>query len=250
MKINYTTLMKTGALVCALTVSQSEAAIALDRTRVVFDGGQKSVSLAVSNENEQQPYLAQGWLEDEQGNKIQQPLTVIPPIQRIEPGAKSQVKIQALPQVASLPQDRETLFYFNMREIPPRSSKPNTLQLALQTRIKLFYRPHSLATGRNAVPFQEKLTLTRTGDRYRINNPTGYYVTLSEGRKTVNGEPISSFVPLMVAPKSEATLEVSAAALGSSPVLTYINDFGARPKLQFNCNSGSDCQATRVVAQR
>ncbi len=43
-----------------------------------------------------------------------------------------------------LPQDRESLFYFNLREIPPRSDKPNSLQLALQTRIKFFYRPQSL----------------------------------------------------------------------------------------------------------
>ncbi len=247
MKINCTTLLQTGVLACVLTTSQSEAAIALDRTRVVFDGQQRSVSMTIGNESQQQPYLAQGWLEDEQGNKIQQPLAVIPPVQRVEPGAKSQVKIQSLPQAASLPQDRETLYYFNLREIPPRSTKPNTLQLALQTRIKLFYRPHTLVPARNDVPFQEQLTLTRVGDRYRVNNPTGYYVTLSEGRQTVNGDAIGAFVPLMVAPKSEATLDVSAAALGSHPVLTYINDYGARPKLQFNCGRDSHCIATRVV---
>lgn len=84
----------------------SQAAIALDRTRVIFDGGQQSVSLSVSNQNKQLPYLAQGWLEDEQGNKIQSPLTVLPPVQRIEPGKPSQVKIQALPAAKQLPQDR------------------------------------------------------------------------------------------------------------------------------------------------
>lgn len=82
----------------------SQAAIALDRTRVVFDGGLQSVSLSVSNQNKQLPYLAQGWLEDEQGNKIQSPLTVLPPVQRIEPGKPSQVKIQALPAAKQLPQ--------------------------------------------------------------------------------------------------------------------------------------------------
>jgi P pilus assembly chaperone PapD len=48
------------------------------------------------------------------------------------------VKVQALPAAKSLPQDRETVYYFNLREIPPRSDKANTLQIALQTRIKLF----------------------------------------------------------------------------------------------------------------
>ncbi len=32
----------------------------------------------------------------------------------------------------NLPQDRETVYYFNLREIPPKSNKPNTLQIALQ----------------------------------------------------------------------------------------------------------------------
>ncbi|WP_153070434.1 fimbria/pilus periplasmic chaperone, partial [Escherichia coli] len=89
-----------------------------------------------------------GRLEDEQGNKIQSPLVVLPPVQRIEPGKPSQIKIQALPAAKQLPQDRETLYYFNLREIPPKSNKPNTLQIALQTRIKLFYRPAAIVPNR------------------------------------------------------------------------------------------------------
>ncbi|VTR52013.1 Chaperone protein papD precursor [Serratia fonticola] len=69
-----------------------QAAIALDRTRIIFPGGDKSVSLSVNNDNPQLPYLAQGWIEDTKGNKVTSPLTVLPPVQRIEPGAKSQVK--------------------------------------------------------------------------------------------------------------------------------------------------------------
>ncbi|VTR37056.1 Chaperone protein papD precursor [Serratia fonticola] len=76
-------------LLGTLVAQQAQAAIALDRTRVIFDGSQKSVSLNVSNQNKQLPYLAQGWIEDEQGNKIQSPLTVLPPVQRIEPGKPS-----------------------------------------------------------------------------------------------------------------------------------------------------------------
>ncbi|WP_414712950.1 fimbria/pilus periplasmic chaperone, partial [Serratia marcescens] len=57
------------ALIGSVFLSMSsQAAIALDRTRVIFDGGLQSVSLSVSNQNKQLPYLAQGWLEDEQGN--------------------------------------------------------------------------------------------------------------------------------------------------------------------------------------
>ncbi|WP_240648195.1 fimbria/pilus periplasmic chaperone, partial [Serratia marcescens] len=98
----------TAALLGALLAPQAQAAIALDRTRVIFDGSEKSVSLNISNQNKQLPYLAQGWLEDEKGNKIQSPLAVLPPVQRVEPGKPSQVKIQALPATKQLPQDRES----------------------------------------------------------------------------------------------------------------------------------------------
>ncbi len=231
--------LKSAVLLGALVTQQAQAAIALDRTRVIFDGGQKSVSLNVSNQNKQLPYLAQGWIEDEQGNKIQSPLTVLPPVQRIEPGKPSQVKIQALPAAKLLAQDKETLYYFNLREIPPKSSKANTLQIALQTRIKLFYRPAGIAMDTNAAPPQEQMTLSKQGDKYMVNNPTPYYVTIVDANSKKAG-PGKGFEPMMVPPKSSLPLTVSAAAVGNSPVLTYVNDYGGRPQLSFSCN-GSSC---------
>ncbi|AIJ06757.1 MULTISPECIES: fimbria/pilus periplasmic chaperone [Edwardsiella] len=226
----------------AVGAQQAMAAIALDRTRVIFDGANRSVSLNISNENKELPYLAQGWIEDINGKKIESPLIVLPPLQRVEPGAKSQVKIQAIPAIGQLPQDRESLYYFNLREIPPKSNKPNTLQVALQTRIKLFYRPKALmATADSyANPWQMKVTLTRMADKYQINNPTPYYVTIAGASSSLKGKDVNGFSPFMIDPKGSASIPGSAAALGSSPVLTYINDFGGRPKLEFQC-AGSSC---------
>lgn len=162
-------------LVFPLTV---QAAVTLDRTRAVFDGASKSISLNISNDNQQQPYLAQSWLEDEQQNKmLTGPLIITPPVQRLEPGAKGIIRVKATGSVSQLPQDRESLFYFNLREIPPESEKPNVLQIALQTKIKLFYRPKALKREPGAV-WQDRLVLhTETGG-YRIENPTPYYVTV------------------------------------------------------------------------
>ncbi len=236
-------LLATTTLLAGALAPTAQAAIALDRTRVIFDGSVQSVSLSVSNQNKQLPYLAQGWLEDEQGNKIQSPLTVLPPVQRIEPGKPSQVKIQALPAAKMLPQDRETLYYFNLREIPPKSNKPNSLQIALQTRIKLFYRPAAIAPERNAAPWQEQLTLSKQGDKYIVNNPTPYYVTIVDAASRKGIEGAKGFEPFMVPPKGNVPLTVSAGSVGGSPVLTYINDYGGRPQLSFSC-SGSTCTVT------
>ncbi len=87
------TVFLVGPLAAALTIGAvslpAHAAIALDRTRVIFDGDLKTVSLNISNQNKQLPYLAQGWIEDDRGNKIQSPFTVLPPVQRVEPGKPS-----------------------------------------------------------------------------------------------------------------------------------------------------------------
>lgn len=228
-----------------LTAQQAaDAAVALDRTRVIFEGGQKSMSVNVRNDNTSLPYLAQSWVEDTVGHKIQSPLMALPPLQRLEPGAKSLVKIQLAPGAESaLPQDKESLFYFNLREIPPKSKKANVLQLALQTRVKLFYRPAALVkkTSGGETPWQEQLTLTRQGDRYQVNNPTPYYVTLVAEEKV-------GMKPLMLAPKSSADLGVRAQALGSTPSLAYINDWGGRPVLTFSC-AGSNCKVASNKAK-
>lgn len=217
------------------------AAVGLDRTRVIFDGSKDATSVSITNNNTQLPYLAQGWIEDEAGEKITSPLIVLPPVQRLEPGKQSQVKVQALPAAKSLPQDRETIYYFNLREIPPRSDKANTLQIALQTRIKLFYRPQAIAPSQQdlANPWQEKLTLTREGQHYRVHNPTPYYVTLVDARSSKEGKTLAQFEPLMVPPKGSQTLGPTAKALGTTPYLSYVNDYGGRPLLAFTCSGGT-----------
>ncbi|QHF28041.1 fimbria/pilus periplasmic chaperone [Pseudomonas sp. R32] len=239
------------ALFGTCAAQTSLAAVSLDRTRVIFTGSEKSVSLSVSNQNTQLPYLAQAWIENEQAEKISSPLVVVPPIQRLDAGANSQVKIQGLPELGQLPQDRESLFYFNLREIPPRSDQPNTLQIALQTRVKLFYRPAAIAprSGVNQTPWQEQLTLTRQNDRYLVNNPTPYYVTLIDATSNLKAASANDFKPLMIAPRGQLDLGVSSKALGDKPVLTYVNDYGGRPQLQFNCAAGT-CTASPVASKR
>ncbi|MCG3460760.1 fimbria/pilus periplasmic chaperone [Xenorhabdus bovienii] len=248
--------MKKILMVTAITVTslmpayQAMAAMALDRTRVIFNGDVKSVSLNIENQHVDLPYLAQAWIEDDKGNKINGPLVVVPPVQRVEAGAKSQVKIQTLPTIAELPQDRESLFYFNLREIPPRSNKPNVLQIALQTRVKLFYRPEAVVARRIDLdnPWQEKLTLTRQANQYLVSNPTSYYVTISEASNKVNGKNIDGFQPLMLAPRSSEKLGVDLSALGNTPVLTYVNDYGGRPQLTFSCN-GNTCTVAKTTIE-
>lgn len=51
---------------------------------------------------------------------------------------------------SALPKDRESVFWFNVLEVPPKpdaakAANQSLLQLAFRTRIKLFYRPEGLS---------------------------------------------------------------------------------------------------------
>lgn len=229
------------ALVCLGAVPMTQAAISLDRTRVIFNGGEKSMTLNIANDNTQLPWLAQVWLENARQQKIiTGPLVVTPPVQRLEPGAKSMVRLTSTPDIARLPQDRESLFYFNLREIPPKSEKANVLQIALQTRIKLFYRPAAIKAQPNAV-WQDKIILNKTAAGYRIDNTTPYYVTIVGLGGSQKEAEEGKFEPVMLAPKSWQTVK---SGRYGTPWLTYINDYGGRPSLRFQCR-GSQCLAVK-----
>lgn len=232
------------ALIAALLLAvplTSHSAVTPDRTRVIFNADMKSVTVTLKNNNVTLPYLAQVWLEDEQYARDATRFTALPPLQRIEPKSDGQIKIQPLPAAASLPQDRESLFYFNVREIPPKSDKPNTLQLALQTRIKFFYRPEAVAKQLDKEhPFQAKLTLGYQGDSVIFDNPTPFYLVISNaGNKEGNSAP--GFNNLLLAPREKLTVPVKSASLGNTPVVNYIDDFGGHRMLVFRC-SGNNCQ--------
>ncbi|HEI8864692.1 TPA: fimbria/pilus periplasmic chaperone [Serratia odorifera] len=231
-------------LLLALSVASvtAQAALTLDRTRVIYNADQKSISLNIYNDNKKLPFLAQAWIEDSENRKVTSPLVVMPPLQRVNAGERSLVRIAKSQATASLPADRETLFYFNLREIPPRPEKSNVMQIALQSQIKLFYRPAALVAEKNVV-WQDKLVFNKLASGLRIENPTPYYVTLSsmkrKTRKEGGGE-IRGFKPTMIAPKSSVSVTLET-QLPDSFVVTYINDYGGQPELKFGCRGGTVC---------
>lgn len=229
------------AAVYLSSISTVQASVSLDRTRAVFNGSEKAMTLNIVNNDKQLPYLAQVWIENDKQEKITTgPVIATPLVQRLEAGAKSMVRLTKTPDISKLPQDRESLFYFNLREIPPKSDKANVLQIALQTKIKLFYRPKAITTKPNTV-WQDQLILNKTSKGYRIENPTPYYVTVIGLGGSEKQAKEGGFETVMLAPKSEQTVR---SERFSTPYLSYINDYGGRPVLQFTC-SGTRCSVMK-----
>lgn len=216
----------------------ANAALVVDRSRLIYNEGDKSISVNVKNNDMKQPYLAQIWLENDKDEKTTEGLMALPPLQRVEPGSKTMIRIQELPEVKKLPKDRETLFYFNVRGIPPKSEKTNTLTLALQTRLKLFYRPEHLKVDpmRDRVPGSEKLTLTKGKNGYELHNPTPYYFSFID-IKTTGSEKVDNIEPFMVEPFGKVVIDSSVKVLHSKLDLIFVNDYGSQQSITFSCQS-------------
>ncbi|HFK4418707.1 TPA: molecular chaperone [Vibrio parahaemolyticus] len=233
------------ALIC-LSVSSAHAALSFDRTRIIFNGADKRVSATVQNKNEKNPYLAQSWIEDERGNKNNLPFVVVPPLQRLNAGDVSQIRIESIANlVATLPQDRESVYYFNLREIPPKSDKKNAIQIALQTRIKLFYRPSDLVIEYGDVPYQNKLQVQPEGNEFIIKNPTPYYISVAGlvNTSSSNSSP-ERHKSFMLDPFGDIRVSKS---IGPTFSLVYINDYGAGQSLSISCGQ-SDTQECHVLS--
>lgn len=230
----------TGAVIFALAVTwcqYGQAAINVDRTRIIMNSREKTVSVTLSNEDKNAPYLAQAWVEDSDGKKTNE-LMVLPPLQRIDAGQKSQVRIMQVQSGAlkALPQDRETLFWFNVREIPPKPDEENVLQLALQSRLKLFYRPVAIARGRNDMP-EKKLVVEREGVALTLSNPTPFYITVvwlgTDRKHRLNGFTDGAMVP----PLSRLPLKATLPAGGGHLWVGYVDDYGGLQMNRYTCDT-------------
>lgn len=118
--------------------------------------------------------------------------------------------------------DRESLFWVNVKAIPAMEKdqkNENTLQLAIISRIKMFYRPTHLAMAPEEAPAM--LRFRRSGSKFTLINPTPYFITVTN-MKAGN----SNLPNTMVPPKGEVSVDIPHAVTGDISFQT-INDYGA-----------------------
>ncbi|HHO9843746.1 TPA: fimbria/pilus periplasmic chaperone, partial [Escherichia coli] len=132
-----------------------------------------------------------------------------------------------------LPSDKESVFWFNVLEVPPKpdASKvenQSLLQLAFRTRIKLFYRPAGLNGNPSEAPLALKWKWAEGKSGLSVYNPTPYYVSFNNAELIAGGKSNPLNVK-MVAPKSEEIFTISGSggkATSGKVHFSAINDFG------------------------
>lgn len=207
-------------LLLSSTVAQAaeNGGVTIGGTRLVYDGGKKEQSLNITNSSNA-PFLIQSWVEVQKGSAEKAPFIVTPPLFRLDGNQKNMLRV--VRTGGNLPEDRETLYWLNVKSIPASSQNEgnNTLQIAVKTRLKLIYRPQGLKDTPEEVA--KKLTWRQSGTQLTVNNPTPFYMNFQQVK--VGGQALKEVT--FVAPMSSATFDTAGAK--GNVTWKIITDYGS-----------------------
>ena len=218
--------MRTGILIILLLCIQvGYAGVVINTTRVIFPGNQENTEIQLTNSGDM-PSLVQSWVDEGDINSSPEtssaPFMVVPPVTRIAGSGGQQLKIRVLKN--NLPRDRESVFYLNVVDIPAKTATTgNTLQFALRTRIKLFYRPAGLTANPETVI--DNIQWKLNGDHLSVTNNSPYHFTIA----AVNANDSSHTwlaASEMIPPFSEKQLPLKNKPAARNASVTYVDDYG------------------------
>ena len=223
------------AFACSASMTAAHANVIIAGTRVIFPAADGEVTVRLTNQNST-PALVESWVDNgdpmSTPDKAKTPFLITPPLFRMEPNRDQSLRILFTHSDQPLPADRESVFWLNVLEVPPKPSSlvtqnANTLQMAIRSRLKLFYRPTGLAGDPVKAPGE--LTFKSSGAAIVVHNPTPYFVTITDMHVTVAGAPHKVDAG-MVAPMSDLSLPVQGikqAPAGSAVEYHCLNDYGS-----------------------
>ena len=204
------------------------ANVVVNGTRIIYHAASRETTVQLFN-NGTSPALVQAWIDDGDINSTPEtarvPFLLTPPVVKIAGGSGQQLLIKKLP--STLPADRESVFFLNVLDIPPvpeNLAGKNTVQLAVRSRIKLFYRPQALA-GRSDKAITQ-VQIKSAGNGFSISNPSRYFITLANIRDGKQKNLLRDAI--MLSPFATQQVASATAALpGKSYYLLYVDDLGA-----------------------
>lgn len=218
MNIWFKTLVFSALLATSLAHAAKSGGVTVGGTRLIYDGGKKEASLSITN-SDTNPYLIQSWTEADNNGTEKVPFIVTPPLFRLEGNQQNVLRIVRTGN--SIPEDRESLYWLNIKSIPTGSkqSEINTLQIAVKTRIKLIYRPESLIGKPEEMA--SKLIWSHSGNKLSVDNPTPFVMNFN--RVKIGNTTIKDAT--YVLPMSKATFTTPVNASGKVS-WKLISDYG------------------------
>ena len=211
-------VLKKIAVSLLLMSTSAISGVEIGGTRLIYNGTGHQAAISVSNPDNT-PYLIQSWVSKNENSDDGDSLFVTtPPLFKLNPYAQNSVRVMLAGN--AVPQDRESVYWLNIKSIPSSSAEAkNELLIAVKSKMKLFYRPAGLK-GDPSLAYQQ-LTFSAAGGKLSVHNPTPYSVSLYDVK--VNGKELAK--PPMVLPFQTLSLPQTTVASGEVS-WRAINDFG------------------------
>jgi chaperone protein EcpD len=224
-------------LVAALLAGSAGASVTVGGTRVVYPLENREVTVKLTNDRAE-PSLVQVWMDkgnaDAKPGEASAPFVITPPIFRMD--SKKSQTLRMMYTGDALPQDKESVFWLNVLDVPPNTAKNvdvNTLQFAFRTRIKVFPRPKGLPGTPDDAAGKVSWTVVPAADKkgfeVKVTNPTAYYVSFSEIDVVGGSQTFENDVGGMVEPRGTAQFPIkNLNAVPANAHVKYkaISDFG------------------------
>ncbi|HBJ0046296.1 TPA: molecular chaperone, partial [Escherichia coli] len=115
--------------------------------------------------------------------------------------------------------------------------------VAIQSRIKLFWRPAALRK-KAGEKVELQLQVSQQGNQLTLKNPTAYYLTIAYLGRNEKGV-LPGFKTVMVAPFSTVNTNTGSYS-GSQFYLGYMDDYGALRMTTLNCSGQCRLQAVEA----
>lgn len=166
--------------------TQAYATLTLDATRYIYDGDEQSVSVVVSNGSEKE-FGAQVWVDNIEEKDTRPTFVTTPSFFKIKADGKQVFRILNVSD--KLPQDKESIYWLNLQEIPP-AQKGSGIAMAIRTQVKLIYRPEGLAAARNEA--EQNLSVEHLpGEKWLVNTTPYVFAIGTVFDEQDNAVPIS-----------------------------------------------------------
>jgi P pilus assembly chaperone PapD len=204
----------------------ANATFYLSTTRIIHHEYMKESSFEVYNTSDDE-ILIQGWLSADKSELL--PFAMTPPLVKIAPQKSNMFRI--FYEGSGLPKDRESLIWVNVLAIPMSSKVDDSLQVALQQSIKLFYRPSNLSGDARIAP--ELLMLSLKDNLLVVRNTTPYHVNIISFRQ--NGV---EFEGDMIPPYGESSISATGINGNGNIEVVVINDFGGEDTFEGVLSNG------------
>lgn len=195
---------------------QIYAGIVVGGTRFIYPQNKKMITVPVENTDDKRPYLIQAWVEDEEGVNKTKGFIITPVIFQLDENKKSLLRVSL--RQSDFKTDRETLFWLNVRGIPAtESDSDNKLQVVINSKFKLFYRPNVLTE-----PDFNHIKYEVAGRKIKVINKTPYYITVKNIEINKKEHSISDMIP----PFEELIISTNIIHGKDNIVINYIGDLG------------------------